>query len=329
MTALSDTYPSFTNLVSIVVPVHNAGDKLEACLRSLSNQTLRCPVILVLDGPTDGSAERCMRLAEQDPLFRCLNNQTPLHIGLSRNRGLLQVKSEYVCFVDHDDLCAPQMIEQLLRRALLTDADIVFSAVQTTAKDDPTNGVHLPQDTANIRQWALQDILSSGGTERPVSLLNPVLGAIYKTSLAQEVRFEDTKTVAAEDKIFNIKAIHLANKVAFVDSFLYTHVNHEHNEGLTISYMGLDKRDRAMRIIFDEVNSWDDRQLYQLAAQQGFSKQALALIKQAAQQSLIRLVRTIRRLRQTPWAKQLAPLDNPQTPLYKRWLKRQALLCLK
>ena len=43
-------------LVSVIVPVYNAGRHLYKCLDSLVNQTLRdIEIIAVLDCPTDGS----------------------------------------------------------------------------------------------------------------------------------------------------------------------------------------------------------------------------------------------------------------------------------
>lgn len=57
--------------VSVIVPVYNAGAYLVTCLDSLINQTLHeIEIILVLDCPTDGSAEIALSYASKDSRIR-------------------------------------------------------------------------------------------------------------------------------------------------------------------------------------------------------------------------------------------------------------------
>ena len=55
--------------VSVVVPIYNVEEYLEACLRSVLRQSFRrLEVILVDDGSTDGSSEIAQRWARQERL---------------------------------------------------------------------------------------------------------------------------------------------------------------------------------------------------------------------------------------------------------------------
>ena len=57
-------------LISIVVPVYNAGPHLEPCLKSLLAQTYRpLEILLVDDHSTDGSSEICQRWAEEQQRY--------------------------------------------------------------------------------------------------------------------------------------------------------------------------------------------------------------------------------------------------------------------
>ncbi|WP_248405271.1 glycosyltransferase family 2 protein [Butyrivibrio fibrisolvens] len=54
----------FTGLVSVIIPVFNAGDAIRACVESVTNQTYNnVQLILVDDGSTDGSSRICDELA--------------------------------------------------------------------------------------------------------------------------------------------------------------------------------------------------------------------------------------------------------------------------
>lgn len=63
-------------LVSIIVPVYNAGELLSPCLSSLVRQTLKeIEIILVLDCPTDGSDKVCEEFATRDSRIKIVRNE--------------------------------------------------------------------------------------------------------------------------------------------------------------------------------------------------------------------------------------------------------------
>ena len=103
-----------TPLVSIILPVYNAGEYLRPCLDTLINQTLRnIEIICVLDCPTDGSDKVVEEYAEKDHRIVVIRNEQNLHIGESRNAGIRAAKGEYIGFSDHDDPHELDMYEKL------------------------------------------------------------------------------------------------------------------------------------------------------------------------------------------------------------------------
>ena len=76
-------------LVSVIVPIYNAGKYLYKCLDSLVNQSLRdIEIIAVLDCPSDGSDKIVEEFAAKDSRIKIVSNKENQHIGKSRNVGL-------------------------------------------------------------------------------------------------------------------------------------------------------------------------------------------------------------------------------------------------
>lgn len=120
-------------VISIIVPVYNAGAYFTTLLDSILAQTFKqFELILVLDCPTDGSDKVAKRYAQQDRRIVIIENEHNLHIGYSRNRGLEAARGSYIAFADHDDYVQPTWLEKLYNKAVETDADVVVSDIENT-----------------------------------------------------------------------------------------------------------------------------------------------------------------------------------------------------
>ncbi|MDT9700787.1 glycosyltransferase [Streptomyces sp. P17] len=121
--------------VSVVVPVHNAGDYLDRCAPSLLDQSIgreAYEIVYVDDGSTDGSGARLDRLAARHPHVRVFHQENSGWPGKPRNVGVRQARGEYVQFVDQDDELTPGALENLYRLAARNDSDIVLGRVVGT-----------------------------------------------------------------------------------------------------------------------------------------------------------------------------------------------------
>lgn len=94
-------------LISVIIPVYNAGKYLSACIESLLEQTYQpMEFIFVDDGSSDNSVKICEQYARQDPRIRILfqKHQGP---SVARNTGLAASKGALVGFMDADDTISP------------------------------------------------------------------------------------------------------------------------------------------------------------------------------------------------------------------------------
>lgn len=105
---------------SVIVPVYNCINDLSACVSSILQQTKPdFELLLVDDGSTDGSAELCDRLSEQDRRIHVFHKSNG-GASSARNLGLKYAKGDFILFFDGDDTVEPDLLEQV--SAALSDA---------------------------------------------------------------------------------------------------------------------------------------------------------------------------------------------------------------
>ena len=111
-------------LISIIVPVYNVEKYLDRCVNSIIKQTYQnLEIILVDDGSTDGSGEKCDEWSKKDSRIVVIHKNNG---GLSdaRNVGMSKSNGEYIGFVDSDDYVSANMYESLYSAIIKYDADI-------------------------------------------------------------------------------------------------------------------------------------------------------------------------------------------------------------
>lgn len=87
---------------SIIVPVHNAQDTLNRCVRSVTRQIFGdWELLLIENGSSDDSPALCRVFAGEDARIHALHTQTGP--SEARNLGIRAAKGEYLLFLDADD----------------------------------------------------------------------------------------------------------------------------------------------------------------------------------------------------------------------------------
>ena len=96
--------------VSVVVPTFNRAELLLQTLASIEGQTLPAAEIIIVD---DGSADATHQLLADRDVTLVTNPDGGWGPARARNAGLERVATEFVAFVDSDDLLLPHALEQL------------------------------------------------------------------------------------------------------------------------------------------------------------------------------------------------------------------------
>ena len=115
------------NRISIIIPVYNAGEYFDECLKCLANQTSTSfEVIFVDDGSSDSSGQMCDAycLAHNNAKVIHQNNMGPI---VARYNGLKEALYDYILFIDADDFFEPAMIAVYLQYINHYQPDILIS----------------------------------------------------------------------------------------------------------------------------------------------------------------------------------------------------------
>lgn len=169
-------------LVSLVVPVYQVLQYVDACVGSLLAQTYQnIEMILVDDGSTDGSGDKCDQWGQQDERVRVFHTANR---GLSqaRNRGIDESRGEYLIFVDSDDVVAGNFVECLLGALTTHRADVAMTGIEPFVSAPPDFDQGCPEAVVESSDDALVRIAKENrGWE--------ACGKLYRADAFSTLRF--------------------------------------------------------------------------------------------------------------------------------------------
>ena len=121
-------------LISIVVPVRNRAHCVTRTLDSIVVSTYRPIEVIVVDnGSTDDSLDVCNQWAERqagEHLNVVVLQELMSGGNAARNRGLAEVRGEYVAFFDSDDLFSCEALEDIAQAVGQEETDVLFLPVE-------------------------------------------------------------------------------------------------------------------------------------------------------------------------------------------------------
>lgn len=112
--------------ISVIVPVYKAEKYLHKCVDSLLAQTFpNFEILLIDDGSPDNSGKYCDEFALKDNRIRVFHKENG-GVSSARQFGLDNARGEYVIHADPDDWVETGMLEDLYKKAIEDDADMVI-----------------------------------------------------------------------------------------------------------------------------------------------------------------------------------------------------------
>lgn len=115
--------------LSVVIIIYNVINYLDACIESVLKQSYKnIEIILVDDGSTDGSGEKCDIYSQKNENIKVIHKKNEGLVS-ARREGAKCATGEYIAFVDGDDWIEENMYETLKEYADAYKVDVVLSGI--------------------------------------------------------------------------------------------------------------------------------------------------------------------------------------------------------
>lgn len=210
--------------VSVIIPVYNVERYLKECLDSVVNQTFKdFEVICVNDGSTDSSLDILNDYSEKFKFIKVISQENG-GLGSARNTGMKHVTGDYIYFLDSDDYISQDCLEKLYENIKANKSDIVF--FKHAVFDDNHKIDYKKQGFAFEK--IIEDVDFSNYTftyaEVKKHVLNSSFSAwhkLYSREFLDKYSDFTFPQGAYEDVLFHVKAMVRAERISYVNDFLY------------------------------------------------------------------------------------------------------------
>ncbi len=213
-------------LLSVIIPMYNAGNLFERFMQSLLAQTLQdMEILIVNDGSTDGCEHQADDYAARYPHVRVIHQQNG-GVSRARNAGLAVAQGKYVTFPDADDTLSPAMYQTLVEMAEKDHLDAAqCNAERFFSRDQPVKPL-IPTDrlTSTGVLSGAQWLSKALATHR---YLHVVWLGIYRLSLIKDRQLQFEPGLHHQDIPWTTEFMLNARRVRYTDTILYRYFIHD------------------------------------------------------------------------------------------------------
>ncbi len=211
--------------VSVIIPVYNSANYIDALLGKLMLQTYKnLEIILVDDGSADDSRELIQSFQKKDcRIMMYQNNQKG--VSSARNFGIQKATGKYIRFLDADDMVETDSIEIMLR-AMKSDA-----AVDLVIGSYMGSGIgHYHGPTTLEGKTDKKKFLHEFAEYPKTFYYGVVWNKLYRKEIIdrEQIRFPE-EIDWCEDFIFNLQYYSHCRYVYYLPKIIYTYISRENS----------------------------------------------------------------------------------------------------
>lgn len=232
--------------ISIIIPFYNAERYIETCVKSLKSQTYSNFEAIFID---DGSTDKTIELLHHfwDDRFVLLR-QEKKGVSSARNLGLVNLRGDYIAFMDVDDELMPDYLLHLMQTAEFNNVPIVLCDYYDIYASGQKLAVKLPWANSVIhcdiiRQELIPRIILDDG----------IRAVVWRTFIKRDFWeatkiFFDERVIVAEDLLFLLSLYSRAEKIYILSEELYGYKRNNNSTLNSFKPKGLEKNLEFHRI---------------------------------------------------------------------------------
>lgn len=221
--------------LSIILPVFNVKDTIDKSFNSILNQTIgfnNLEIIFVDDCSTDGSDEIIKKYSKEYPNVKCFFLEKNSGIaGKPRNIGIEKSTTDYLMFLDSDDVFLENACELLYNNITENDLDMVSANYNVHRNSEITLN-----DWSYINLKENESIQVKSIDEKPNLLMTvpSVWCKIYKREFIIENNIRFPVGIPGEDLVFVSETLLKASGIKFINKPVVNYIpRDDSNESVT------------------------------------------------------------------------------------------------
>lgn len=203
--------------ISVIIPIYNVEPYLDACLRSVVNQTYKnLEIIAVDDGSTDNSGKILDEWIKRDSRIIGIHKKGG-GVSSARNIGLDMATGDYIVMIDSDDFWDTEAVELLFNTAVDNKADMVIARGKRVDEEGNLFSENLKDIAPHV-----EGIISEEDfwKVRPIDMFFVVpWSKIYRKELFDDIRFPEGRI--NEDVAVLWKIISKCERIYALDRKIY------------------------------------------------------------------------------------------------------------
>lgn len=205
------------DLISVLMPIYNAGDYLLRSIASIQDSTYQdFEIICLNDGSTDNTLNILKELAEKDSRIKVISRQERGY-AVTMNELLSRAEGDYILNIDPDDWIEPTMFEKMLEY-MDDDTDFVKCGFWFELRDKRQKY----QYTTIPAEFCPRKLPAKSKMEFFVSQV-AIWTCLIRRSFVEKhhIRLNETEGAAYQDTAFVWYINSLAEKIRVIPDTLY------------------------------------------------------------------------------------------------------------
>ena len=177
-------------VVYIIIPVYNAENTIERCLKSVLNQTYdNCFIICVDDASTDSTLKICRKVLQNGSVpYHIIESQKNAGVSAARNKALDYIckNNGYAFFLDSDDEISSSGIMNLIQSVEAKKAEIGVLKITELSPGS------IIQEDCNVKSDQAVDYVKLSNSANFLRFHGYVWGCLWPIDFVKDIRFDET-----------------------------------------------------------------------------------------------------------------------------------------